>query len=518
MKKFTKTTWRLLQERLDMILAGGTPKWTRKRTFFYKCRLSFQTEWNLIEVDLANPDSAWGTSVNSWALKHCAELGIKAGRFWEVLSKLNIWPHERGVCFRPFGEDMKEGLVNHETKDDIMKNCSFIIVNEKETLNKELWAALNESGYKGTIIAMGGHNTGTVQSIAADVADELQRIKAENFYILSLHDLDLDGLVMLMTLRKWLPWVIDIGINRGFLKFNGIDKDQFIWERRISKKDIPMLREFVKKAPEYDEEDLATLHGEKTGPKRWQGKRIEIDSVFAKYGVEPFFKYLLEKIKDVPCWDLTRIGIDKQELDEGRNLFDNARDDFNAKVGRAYGEKIVELSETGQRIREVVNDNLKLPAEMSELKNKHVDEKGSSSFLRRSDEDREKYWTYKDVTVKQVDEIYDRYPTEKDYKEEYQSELETEVNEKLTCWKGDVSTAAKDIEETVDDLQSNLDSDKEDDKDLEKFKDDLDELDWGESELKEIELPDPFEKVDGVIEALYQLKREIREEIQEVNQ
>lgn len=512
MKKFTSTTWRLLDERLQMVLVGAVPPWTRKRTFFYKCRLEFQQEWNLPEIDVggANPYSSWGTSVNNWALKHCADLGIKEGRFWEVLGRLNIWPHERGICFRNFGGLLQKTMVNHETKEKIKEDCSFIIVSEKETLCQELWEVLNDSGYRGTIIAMGGHNTGTVQSIAAEVSDELQRIEAENFYILSLHDYDLDGVVMMMNLRGWFPWVIDGGINRNFLEFNKIDKDHLIRETVINRKDVIELREFVGIVPEYDETDIAMLHGEKVGSKKWVGKRIEIDSVYAKYGIKPFVDYIKDQMKDVPCWDLTRIGIEEQELEEGNNLFDEVRNDFNTKVGMAYGEKSVELSQTATWIREVVKDNLRLPIGFSRLKDRHVEETGETGFLRYSDEDMEKYWTYNKLNVKKVDEVYDQYETDKDYKTEYQERLDEEVNKKLKCWKGDVSTAAEDIKKKVDDLQGDLDHDKEHDRDLEMFREELDKVDWGEKELEQVDPADPIEEIDRVIEALERLKQDLR--------
>lgn len=501
LKKFTKTTWRLLNERLQMVLAGGTPPWTRKRTFFYRCRLEFQKEWDLIEVDLANPDKSWGTAVNSWALKHCAELDIKEGRFWEVLSKLNIWPHERGVSFRNFGGYMKEGLVNHETKDEIMKDCSFIVVNEKETLCKELWEALDKSGYQGTIISVGGHNTGTVQSIAADVADELQRLKAENFFILNLHDLDLDGLVMLMTLRKWLPWVIAIGVNRDFLKFNGIDKDQLIWEARISKKDIPMLREFVKSAPEYDDEDLAILHGEKIGPKRWQGKRIEIDSVFAKYGVEPFLNYLMEKIKDVPCWDLTRIGIDKQSLEEGDNLYKEAVNEIWLTACATYQNKAKQLTETFNDIHTIVNKTLPRNRIFVELENSHFNMDETYKIRWRS------------LKSKKLEElnVSHKQDIDKKWVYDFESTLDEQVNSKLTCWAGDVTQAQKEIEEKLDEIQTDLDEAKEDDSRLKTFKAELEKIDWGKAELEKIEAPDPIDEIEKVIRALYGRIRELKD-------
>jgi len=499
LKKFTKTTWRLLNDRLQMVLAGGTPKWTRKRTFFYRCRLEFQKEWDLIEIDLANPDIAWGTSVNSWAIKHCAELGIKEGRFWEVLSKLNIWPHARGICFRDFGGYMKEVLVNHETKDDMMKDCSFIIVNEKETLNRELWAALNESGYKGTIISMGGHNTGTVQSLAANVADELQRIKAENFYILSLHDFDLDGLIMVMTLRKWLPWVIDIGVNTGFLKFNEIDKDQLIWEARVNKKNIPMLREFIKTAPEYDEEDLAKIHGEKTGPKRWQGKRLELDSVFNKYGIEPFFNYLKEKIKDIKCWDLTRIGIEKQKLDEGDNLYENAVDKLWREAYKAYDAKSEKLSKTFNEIHDTVNKTLKREWEFVQLEKTNFNLDESYTIRWRS---------LKSEELKDLKESSKKAMT-REWVKDYEGKLDEKVNTKLTCWHGDVTEARKDIEEILDEIQNELDGAKEKDPLLEIFKTKLEKIDWGKDELEEIKIPNRTEEIQKVINALHELKMEL---------
>jgi len=293
------------------------------------------------------------------------------------------------------------------------------------------------------------------------------------------------------------------------LKFNKIDKDLLIWEARVSKKDVPRLREFVESASEYDNEDIAKLHGEQTGPKRWLGKRIEIDSVFDKYGVKPFFNFIMEQIKDVPCWDLTRIGIEKQELEEGDNLFDEVRDDFNTEVGRAYGEKSVELSQTAEKIREVVNSNLRLPVEFSRLQEKYVDETGERGFLRYSDDEMKNYWTYDEVKVKTVDEVYGRHSTDKDYKTEYQEKLDKEVNENLECWKGDVSTAAKDIEKKVEDLQNDLDSDKENDSDLERFEKELGKIDWGAADLGGIKPTDPAEEIDMVIEALETLKGEM---------
>ena len=170
----------------------------------------------------------------------------------------------------------------------------------------------------------------------------------------------------------------------------------------------------------------------------------------------------------------------------------------------------MELAETATKIREVVGDNLKQSVEFVRLKKKHANDVGEKGFLRHADGGSKQFWTYNKIEVKTIDEIYDRYPTDKDYKTEHQEELDREVNKKLKCWKGDVSTAPEDVEKIRDDLQSDLDSDKEDDSDLEKFKEELDEIDWGEKELGEIEPDDPVEKVERVIKALEKLKQEVQ--------
>lgn len=522
MKKFTSTTWRLLDERLQSVLAGGVFKKIRKRTFYYACRLAFQKEWKLKEIDLTGPASysSWGTCVNTWASKHCADLGIPEGRFWEVLGRLNIWPHERGVCFRygkiyskdgvPLGDGLQEIMVNHETKDKIQENCSFIIVSEKETLCHELWDTLTSEGYRATIIAMGGHSTGTVQSLVAEVADELQRLQTENFFILSLHDFDLDGIMMVANLRKWFPWVIDAGINRGFLQFNKIDKDRLIWEVKINRKDIMELRNFVRTAPEYTGRDLTRLHGEQTATKRWEGKRVEIDSVYAKYGIDPFVNYIKDQLKDIACWDLTRIGVTEFELEEPINHYEDAIEKLEDKIGLAYGLRIYELSKNLNQILGVINNILSLPSEFTELKEKYRgNEKTWWTYQRGSTYYR---YTRSEILGEEFPELTNKY-SEDMYREwvpDYEDELK-EINDQLTCYKGDVTTAKEEVESQFDVIQESLDNDKSHDETLEEFEEKLLEVEWGEEELNKIETPDPIGEIDSVIKVLEELKLEIQE-------
>lgn len=515
MKKFTSTTWRLLNERLQSVLAGGVPKWSRKRTFYYACRIAFQQEWKLKEIDLTgnNPYASWGTSVNNWASKHCNILNVPEGRFWEVLGKLNIWPHERGICFRhetiDSRVDLQEIMVNHETKEKIQANCSFIIVSEKETLCRELWSVLSSEGYRATIIAMGGHSTGTVQSLVAEVADELQRLNAENFFILSLHDFDLDGVMMVATLRKWFPWVIDIGINRGFLQFNKIDKDRLIWETVINRKDIIQLRNFADDAPEYTSRDLTRLHGKLTDVKRWEGKRAEIDSIYAKYGIDPFVNYIKDQLKDIACWDLTRIGITEFELEEPINYYEDAIEKLEDKIGLTYGLRTYELSKNLNRVIGVVKNTLSLPDEFTDLQDKYRGkEKTRWTYQRGSVYYR---YTKSEILGEDLPNLISEHSEDmyRSWIPDYEDDLK-EVNDHLTCYKGDITTAKEDVESQVNDIQEQLDDDKEHDDTLKEFTEKLEDVEWGEDELKEIEIPDPIEEIETVIMALEVLKEELQ--------
>ena len=232
--KIMKTTWRLLQDRFSLALKGDTPVRVEKNQFYYVCRKAFQDEWDLTEVDITgvaegrvNPRKSWGQAVNAWAEKKCTRLGVPEGRFWDALYKLNIHPHHRGTCLLTTRSgSTREVVVKHDTKREIKANCSFIIVSEKRSKVQDIVDAIRSKGYVVNILSGRGHATGAVQAIVAEIADIIRTQEAENFYILHLHDYDLDGIIMLQTLRKWYPNVIDIGINKAFLQFNDIEKEE----------------------------------------------------------------------------------------------------------------------------------------------------------------------------------------------------------------------------------------------------------------------------------------------------
>lgn len=505
--KIAKTTYRLLNKRLQQVLKGEKPRELKKRQFFYLCREAFQKEWGLTEVDYKgkNPYVPWGNMVNKWALNRCSLLGKETGRFWDVLSALNIWPHERGVCYKYFLGGSKEVLVSHKNRDEMVEGCSFVVVLEKQSIAEDLFNALVKEGYRANVIAMGGHDTGTVQAMAADINDLMEQEESTNFFVLSVHDYDLDGAMMVDEARRWFPHTIDCGLNREFFTYNGleIDKDKKDWGMVETVNIEKNPSEIIFSLPEYNDKDREFFLTEKTSQKSWKGHRIEIDNVFAKHDIKPFVNYIKWRLEDVPCWDLTRIGVEEQELEEPENHYEDTLYWHTNAVRKKYDEKTTALSKQYNAVLEIVKNTMTLPKEYSDLRRKHwiIDDKYVMQLRELKSDD--------------LDNLRREFKgqMEMKWKDSYQEKVDEEINEKLKCWEDDITTAKEDIENRVEELQEELNTAKEKDKWLTMFKKELGEIDFGEDEVDKVEIPDPVEELDEVIKVLMRYKLELEGKI-----
>jgi DNA repair exonuclease SbcCD ATPase subunit len=233
------------------------------------------------------------------------------------------------------------------------------------------------------------------------------------------------------------------------------------------------------------------LQGEQVGKNEWRGKQIEIDAIHVQYGIKPFVDYIESRLEDIACWDLTRIGIGKQELFEPPNEYENLIQEKEDKAIEAYKEKLEDISENYSKILSIVENTLTQPTEYLKL--------------------RKEYFT-EDNQLINIEPLRLDYMNQIDKKwvNGYQSSLDKHVNDKLKCWNGAVNTASDKILAIKAGLQSELDKAKTDDPDLDDFKDDLEDIDWGEQELKAIPTPDPVEEVLKVIKSLLDYLKELK--------
>ena len=147
------------------------------------------------------------------------------------------------------------------------------------------------------------------------------------------------------------------------------------------------------------------------------------------------------------------------------------------------------------------------PQEFSELKEKHLGRWKQTAWI--------DYHQYSIYSVDGVADIREKYNEEaqKKWVEDYEDELNEEINDKLTCWDGDVRTAKEDVEEKFNEIQDKLDEAKEDDPKLAEFKEELEKVEWGEDELEAIEEPLLKEQVKKVIDALQAYLKELEDDI-----
>ena len=523
--------------RLQIVIKNNTPKETDIRHWFYDLRVGFLKEHIDYPSVTYGSDCEtfyvqWSSALINFCTYHCKEFGIPKSRWWLIRDLMNIHPEARATCQSENGDFMIDWL----TRGKVAVGSSFIVVCEKKTVSRELCKALRDRGYKVTFISSGGK---TPADVTEAVTQAMEGLEKQNYYVLFLHDFDLAGVQMIYTLRESCPNVIDVGVNRVFLKTLG-EIDPRLCEEQVLNKDFfgklecqicgikcPQNNDHKDYTPEnceavrgskylqpaeYSQEDFRYLQGEPhqvikcnkkgevvinkkgetTIKTEYSGKRIEIDAIHVQYGIQPFVDYIESRLADIHYWDLTRINIGEQSLREPNSKYDEAIIEKENEVYNAYHDKEKNLSENLNKILDTVRSTLTMPPEYSALKQKYFENGTIYGKLKPIDPLKEEY-------KEQID---------REWVDDYQDDLD-EINDKLDCYDGKLATARKDIEDAVKDLQDQLEEDKANDEDLAGFREKLGKIDWGEKELEKIQIPDPVEEMRKVIVALQDCIAEI---------
>ena len=372
-----------------------------------------------------------------------------------------------------------------------------------------------------TFTILVGHSQSDVQEAVLQVKEDLEGDQ-ENFYILILHDYDLDGVRIYFTLKQRYNAVIDVGVNGEFLQWikkHGDSDARLTEEKLLNKKFRRNLRDCMINSSEYTEADFDYLQGkpfevvERGKPKtHWEGKRIEIDAIHAQYGIKPFIDYILYKIsKDCRIWDLGRIGVEPWDLDEPDNRYQIAISKFGDKISREYGKKSTQLRQPRDNILDLVEDALPTDTEFLDLKSKYQVTLGKKYNVHS-----EGVWqySYEPALLKsdELDKLRNNYEDQirKHWTNDYQDRL-NEINGNITFYEGDVREGEADLERQIEELQEELDDVTRNDPSLEPFIDRLQEIEWGKDELEEISPPDETDLIRQAIQALLERLVELEE-------
>ena len=503
---FYNTLRKLLDERLDQLRSGETPRFTDVRHLFYETRNRFLRE----NPDFDEPDSRakqlysdFGGQITNYLQDHCEEFGISPTTPWLLRDKMQIYAQGTSICQSSSGESV---LMDYRNRKQHSENCSFILVCEKATIIKELVEALREKDYVFKVVGTGGFTPN-------DVKEAIIQSNKEHFYIFHLHDYDLEGYKIYFDLKQHFQQILDVGVNQEFLSFLKDVQDleyRYLEETNIHRKQYSKLREIVVNQIYPDTpftlEDYEYLEGsegvDSKGKRVWIGKRMELDAIHVEHGITPFVEYLLQIIEDkCDAWNLRNIGFEDYVLEEPPNHYENAIQRKQEAISEIYGKKRIELSENLNIIYDLLKDILTLPREFSELRKQHLGKTVQRWVItedgtRYSYDERPLINALFQELVKENQDAMDRL-----WRGYYEDRL-SDVNDQLDCYEGDITQARTDLDDQFDDVQNDLETAKEDDPQLQDFKDALDEIDFGEEDLEEIEIPTLKEDLVKVIQAL----------------
>ncbi len=485
-----------LDKRLDLVSQGIVPLFTDQRNFFYDCRTTLLNTTNLNEIDTkvkSNKQMAFTGAISDWCKLKCIELGMDVNRWWIIRDKLNINASGKAVC----QGEIEKYLVDYTNRDKMASGCSFILICEKTKVGLDLLKALKEKGYKVNLVITGGLTSCDAKESIIQAVEGLEE-KAENFYILILHDYDLAGIEIFANLHQYHNRIIDVGMNESFIRFlknRGTYNPRLVEERCLNKKFMGHTQEFIKTYKYGLGYSFDYLQGVQQKEKEWLGHRIEIDAVEVSYGIEPFVEYI-EKCIENKKWDLTRIGINEQHLTEPTNKYEISYEVKKDEVVELYDEKLTELSATYKEIIDTIKTTLTQPTEFSELKHKHLSDDG--------------------VVLRDLEPLLDKYSDAigYDWKAEYQRKLDQQVNDKLKCWDRPVNKAVDDVAKIKTEIETEMKENIENDPKLSEFDEELDDLDCGETELDEIEIPDRKMEINKVIDALIALRDAPKDDVE----
>jgi len=528
---FYDLTRRLLEERLSLVRQGTTPNFTDIRHFFYECRNKFlRDNPHLKEID-SKSKSLYGdfqsNVVDGFCIDHCGEFGISRELYWRLREQLNIWAEAKAVC----EGDAEKFMIDRDTRPKVGQNCSFILLCEKKTVSRELLEELRNRGYKVHLVSTGGQSPSDVHE---SLIEAVKDVKPEepNFYVLVLHDFDTDGLTIYYNLKDRIDGVIDLGVNRNFFKQLPKIEWRLVEEQRLNKKDNQKLKKRILLDTDnlYSLEDYDYLQGklsivlDKKGKQKkvWEGKRVEIDAIHVAYGIKPFVDYIEQRIKkECKLWDLIRVGVEEFELAEPKNPFEGKLKDFNYGMSMKRYNVYRRIAEPIEKVRvevenitaEFLSDFWKLTAEKGMRQETDV---SGGKFVYQKEID----GVIHQISAMTLDRhdfnvLKGKYKDgfERKYVPDFEDSLK-ELNKKVHNYKGDgnVEKAKEDLGQQFADLQIEVNVKAEEDEEAQEFEEDLDQIDWGEEEFDELEVPD--EKVvlralrDRIEERLKELEAE----------
>lgn len=512
--KFNVLTEKKLQERLDIVKAGGSLKWIKLRHLFYGIRNKYIRDTG--DTTLGSKVKGkkfygdWTNLVNDWCEKNSAELGFSELLWFRFREALKIQAKPMRVSCEGIVERF---VVGRENRHRVIKDCSLILVCEKDTISEELVGLLLAEGYEMNVVSTGGFSTGNVKEIVTQIKEHIDSVKTPNFYILSLHDFDLAGIQILSDLKKLYKNIIDVGVHSEFLDYlrslpdfriDLIEEDVSIY------KGASDVEDYIQASLDYTMADFKYLWGKSThriNPKTGKpvstkisqvAKRIEIDAIYVEYGIDPFVKYILEKIeKECKIWDLSRIGVNPFYLDEPQNIIDKALCNSDVNVRAKYEKIEAKLMKPKNKIIELLEEKLIVSDELIDLI--------EDNWLNWND-------PY-DYTLKETERLRDDYKDDimLEFAPDYEDDLEN-INDQIECYNGDVRKGHDDLRQQVRDVQSEVNEDALDLPEWDNFQISLNNISTGEDELEYVKGNSIEDMLTQAIEILTERLESIRNE------
>lgn len=492
-KRFYQVMRRLLNQRWDRVKQGKAPKETDIRHFFYEIRnktLRENPEMDEIDIEAENKYASYQGNLKNWCEEHAEEFGYSEDPWWRVRNELNIWAEPKAVAYGGGGKF----LIDRDTREKVTKGCNFVLVCEKKTVSRELYEKLSDE-YNVNVVATTGYSASDLKEVVISIAEELDMDEV-TFYFLLLHDYDVDGVRIYFDLKEYFDGIIDVGINQEFLEYFGEEYDpRMLEESTVNKKDAENLKSRIQESDNYNLEDYRYLHGKKKESKaEWIGKRIEIDAIHVEYGIDPFIKYVKNKIgEECKVWDLSKIGVEPFELKEVGGHFEEVEREKVEEIKKKI-EKEKERLDKPIEVIDKARDRAKKPLQekIDEIKKNTGNIKELIKKETESDELASRAKDKLKEKVSELEEECDNY--DKDYAEEYEDELE-EINEEIKHWEGeDPSKGEEKLEKKVSELIEKAKEDAEEDAELEEFKEKLEKIPEEIEEIQKLKEKDPLEK------------------------
>lgn len=248
--------------------------------------------------------------------------------------------------------------VTDKTRPIFKDSALMAVICEKEMMAVKWLIEMKRRGWKGIdMISSEGFSVAEVMEMVYDLHTEIEKGHT-SFQVGVLHDLDAPGILIIHSIRRFFPNVLDLGVNFDFL-----DEllpgywDQYAEDQKVTK----------------DQRTALAERGYADVIARLGDRRLEINNLDARRGMGPLADWAERQIEEnCYLWDLNRVAVPSYRAPTEyclmRDIMDTLWETLVTKITQKSPANLFQNPDHKARLKEIIEANRHYEASPSQIK------------------------------------------------------------------------------------------------------------------------------------------------------